>query len=171
MIDWDRARDIASVVKDVATAVALVWASIWAAIRFGWLREHRQSQEAAKITLTPSHSWLGTSVVLYLTVQIESLGSSDIRAERADLAVQWLSGGTNLGPPAEFSRQFAHDPRSIYLVDKGESMTFSFVAEHPFQQDRPTAVRLLFTFASHHPLENGEYLSWAREEIHLLSAP
>jgi len=168
MADLSSAKDIAAIAKDIATSLALLWASIWAAVRFGWLREHRQSKEAAKITLAPRNLWLDRRVVLYVSVQIESIGSSEIRARRAELTVSWLAGTEEIGPPQRVSTTRNDDPTSIYLIDKGEQATFAFGVQLAFEEVRPTAARLFLEFSSDRILPSGSALSWAREEIYVL---
>jgi hypothetical protein len=134
-------------------------------MRFGWFREYRQAQQAVSIAFQTHFARSNGNTFLYVNVEVENLGASEIRAVSAELSVGWLLGDAEVGTPQQFRRVFTDDRRSLYLIDKGEYLTLAFAAMQA--PPPPSAAHILFTLSSENRLANGQLLSWVREEIHV----
>src|SRR5437763_16621379 len=99
MFDLTRARDLAAILKDVVTSLALLCGSLWAIMRFGWFREYRQAQQAVSIAFQTYFVLSNGNTFLYVNVQVENLGASEIRAVSAELSVLLLMSGAEVDAP------------------------------------------------------------------------
>jgi hypothetical protein len=160
-----------TIVKDAATAAAILVGGIWAIIKFKLFRQHRQVEQTVKIGMQLRHVWLPDRLALYVTVEVENIGLIEVKLHSSSLRVQWLIGDAQYSE--ECRREVLCDSVSRdYVIDKGEVATFTFACEVPLtSSDRvPTACRLHFRLLSDRLLKGGERLSWAREQLHVLSS-
>jgi hypothetical protein len=157
----------ATLVKDAATAAAILVGGIWAIIKFKLFRQHRQIEQTIKMGMQLRHVWLLDRLALYVTIEVENIGLTEIRLYSSSLKVQWLIGESQYSE--ECRREALCDTASTdYVIDKGETATFTFACEVPLtSNDRmPTACRLHLRLWSER--KSGERLSWAREQLHVL---
>jgi len=161
----------ATIVKDAATAVAILVGGIWAIIKFKLFRQFRQVEQTVKLGMQLRHVWLPDRLALYVTVEVENIGLTEIKLHSSSLGVQWLMGEAQYSEECRIEKLCDTDSTD-YLIDKGEAATFTFACEVPLaSSDRvPTACHLHFGLLSERCVKGEERLSWAREQLHVLAS-
>ena len=159
----------ATIIKDAATAAAILIGGIWAIIKFKLFGQHRQIEQAVKIGMQLQHVRLPDRLALYVAIEVENIGFTKVKLHSSSLRVQWLIGEVQYSEECR-KEKMCDTASTDYVIDKGEVATFTFACEVPLTSgDRvPTACRLYFRLWSERLLKSGERLSWAREQLHVL---